>query len=389
MNRSDKLNLIRNKKIAIVIDGFINGLGVARSLHEDASIVIIGVCLRGAAITYSNTIDVSFYYNNEDELFCVLKEINAVIEQGIPYYGCDRNLTLLMKWKKTLDNISIYDLDLNVLEKEEQINICEKVGIPYPKSVFIETINEVESLRLSGGTYIIKPANSLKKNPFKTKITSEIEIVKKYCVLCIEHGTSAIVSDFIFGGDQNLLTFGGYSHKGELLMPFTGRKIAQRPKNNGVASLAESFEDINIVEIGSKFLKEVTYTGLFQIEFKIDSLGNYYFIEFNPRNWAWGYAATVSGKNLPLLKFYTETNSESNVGRKSRVVIPSYYMWAEGIAYNLIFDRWLGVLPRFLRLFFSKKKIAFAIFSFKDIKPFIGYLKNLSLFAVKFRSTQR
>lgn len=388
MKKADKINYIKGKKIALVIDGFINGLGIARGLHYDASIKVIAVCSKGAAITYSNAIDASFYYTTEDELYETLKEINNVIEQGIPYYGCDKNLTLLMKWKTNLDKISIYPLDMQVLEKEEQLNICESVGVVYPKSIFIETIEQVASLQLEKGTHIVKPANSLKKNPFKTKITDDLETVKEYCLLCIDNGTSAIVSDYIFGGDEHLLTLGGYSHQGKLLMPFTGRKISQRPKNNGVASLAESYVDDKIIEIGSKFIEKVGYTGLFQIEFKIDNEGNHYFIEFNPRNWAWGHAATVSGKNLPLLKFYTETNEKIKVVR-ARTVKPTYYFWAEGVAYNLIFDRWFGVLSRYFKLLFSKKKVAFAIFSYTDPLPFIGYLKNLLFFALRIRKTQR
>lgn len=376
---------LENQKISLIFDGFINGLGIVRSLKTQPSIITVVVCKKGAALSYSNKVDVAIIYKSIEELKKIIIGVDKVVALAIPYYCNDNNLKLLIEMKDMLSNISIHPVDLGLLHKDNQVAVCNKAAVIFPVSKIVSKLEDLDDFQLSAKHYIIKPTNSNKNNPFKTKITAEISEVKRHCKTCIDKGIAAMVSEYIPGDDSHLYTLGGYAHQGNLIMPFTGRKIAQRPKNNGVASLAESIENEEIVAIGSRFLKEIKFTGIFQIEFKKSPEGKYYFIEFNPRNWSWGYVATISGSNLPLQKYFTETSSNEVLNTKG---VPNYYFWMEGVFYNIILDRWLGVIPNFFKLLFSKRT-TFAIFSFKDPMPLFAYFKNSLLFIARIRKDLR
>lgn len=378
-------HLITGKTIAVIFDGFINGLGLVRSLKTNKNIFTLIVCRKGAALSYSKNVDAIIYFKEKNEIKSILDKINNYVKLAIPYYCNDSFVNLVIENKSQLPNFSIYPFDLNLLNKDSQLILCEKANINFPKTYIIKSTDEYENLILKNRTYIIKPISSKKSNPFKTKITRDLDALRKFCLDCLESGTEAMISEYIHGDDSHLLTLGGYAHKGELLTPFTGRKISQRPKNNGVASLAENIDDKNLIEIGSRFLRTANFTGIFQIEFKIDNDNNYYFIEFNPRNWSWGYVATIAGSNLALEKYRTESALQI---KNESIKRPNFYFWFEGVLYNIVLDKWIGVIAKFFSLLFSKK-VTFAIFSFQDPKPFIGYLKNVIFFALRIRKTFR
>ncbi|MDB4175822.1 hypothetical protein N9766_05655 [Flavobacteriaceae bacterium] len=375
----------KNTKIALVLDGFINGLGIVRSLKKAKGITVAILCKKGAALAYSNHVDYIYYYDNDKEFEEQLFLINTSFTQVIPYYCKDNHLKKVFSLKEKLSNFKIFHFDLNLLEKNAQMLLCEKTNVRYPKSYFVSNEKEFDALAFEDITYIIKPVSSSKENPFKTKITSDIVLLKKYTMQCIALNIKAIISNYIPGDDRSLITLGGYSNNGMLEMSFCGRKIAQRPKNNGVASVAESINDTEIIEIGKKFLSVTTFTGIFQIEFKLSPDNTYYFIEFNPRNWSWGYVSTIVGKNLALKKYNTETNNHI---KDTTIAVPNFYLWTEGVFYNLFKDKWLGGITRALKLLCTKK-VTFAIFSWNDPKPFFKYLLNLILFAFKLRKEIR
>lgn len=376
---------LKNIEIALILDGFINGLGIVRSLKMAENIPVAILCKKGAALAQSNKIDFIFYYRDYKEFEQQLLKINEIFKSVIPYYCKDNHLKIVFDLKDVLTNFKIYDFDLTLLEKNAQIELCQKTKVLYPRSYFVSSMQEFDALQLKDKTYIIKPVSSNSKNPFKTKISSNIEELKKYAMQCIDLEIKAIISHYIPGDDKSLITLGGYSNNGKLQKYFCGRKIAQRPKNNGVASVAESITDSEIIEIGKKFLSGTTFTGIFQIEYKRSPDNQYYFIEFNPRNWSWGYVATISGKNLAVEKYITETKIKTKV---RELATPNFYLWTEGVFYNLIKDRWLGGISRGLKLLFTKR-VTFAIFSWNDPKPFFSYLKNLILFSLKLRKEIR
>lgn len=392
--KNNDYNIFLNKDIALVMDGFINGYGIVRSLKKNNSIFIVVLCKKGAALSKSNLINACLTYETENELNNILVEVNSTAKSVVPYYCSDANLKIVLDLKSKLSRFYIHNLDEAILTKEHQLNIAEKVSIDIPQSWIIRTSSDIDNLIDPAETYIVKPTEAAANNQslFKAKISNDKNTLLKYINKCIDANVPALLSIYIPGDDTSLYTFGGYAFNGELITPFAGKKISQRPRYNGVASMAESIEDNLLIEIGSRFIKEIAFTGIFQIEFKVVLEKNkYYFIEFNPRNWSWGYVATVNGKNLPLSKFQNETLLLKNKSFK-KTELPkgksNFYFWAEGIIYNLVIDKWFGIIPIALKKL-MQNKVTFAFFNLKDPKPYFRYLTNLLLYALKLRKGLR
>lgn len=388
MNSFNKLKIdsLKGKTIALILDGFINGLGVLRSL-KDEKIDVVTLSEKGAVIQSSKYSNINLSYKDEDDFIEILLYINEVINLAIPYYCKDYNLVLLSSLKQKLHNYSIYRITSDIFEKGKQQEIAKKIGLLVPESKIIKKKADFDEINFKNKEYIIKPIQTdSTKDLFKTKISSDKKTLSFYAKKCNDSGVDALISEYIKGDDTHLLTFGGYSFKGECISKFTGRKISQRPRFNGVASIAESISDKELMKLGEKFIKEIDFTGIFQIEFKIDHSKNYYFIEFNPRNWSWGNVASKSGRNLPLAKFLTETNQKYI---DEKIQTHNTYVWFEGVLYNLIIDKWFGILKTFFLLIFSKKTKNYAIFDKNDVKPFFYYIKNTFFYFLKLRKKLR
>ena len=392
INLDKKLSLVKDKTIALVLDGFINGLGIVRSLKVDPTIYTVVICKKGAALGVSNKVDLVFNYASNDEFLSHLKAINNAAKLVIPYYCNDENLKTIFKEAQHLENFKLFPFDMDILTKEKQLELCKEIGITIPSTDFINNEADFLSMFQEGTSYIIRPSFRRKNEAlFKAKISRDKQTLWIFINKCLLLDIPAVISEYIPGDDTTLYTLGGYAHKGNLVCPFTGRKISQRPRYNGVASIAEAIECLEIETIGKAFLKTISFTGIFQIEFKYNTQNNtYYFIEFNPRNWSWGYVATNQGRNLPLHKFYVETNSNKDASQntgKAPLGFTSYF-WSEGILYNLVIDRWFGVIPIAFKHLLSRK-LTYAIYHKNDPKPFFRYLRNTLSFGLRLRKELR
>jgi len=82
------------------------------------------------------------------------------------------------------------------------------------------------------------------------------------------------------------------------------RKIRQFPADFGICSFGEVADCEIIKDYTLRFIKEINYRGLGEMEFKYDARdGKYKFIELNPRSNHWISVTTANGNNLPLAQY--------------------------------------------------------------------------------------
>lgn len=62
-----------------------------------------------------------------------------------------------------------------------------------------------------------------------------------------------------------------------------------------------NFKDEELYKALRGMLEEISFEGIYEIEFLIDENNNLYFSEINFRNSTWSYASTIAGMNLPVL----------------------------------------------------------------------------------------
>ena len=113
-----------------------------------------------------------------------------------------------------------------------------------------------------------------------------------------------VIQEIIPGDDDTLYTFGSYrTRAGHLAGTFTGRKLRQRPRGFGTCRVGESGYNPELVAVGRRFLDQLGYFGISQVEFKWDARDRKYkLMEINPRSWSWIGLSIQLGINLPFMQ---------------------------------------------------------------------------------------
>ncbi|HET7499593.1 MAG TPA: ATP-grasp domain-containing protein [Kofleriaceae bacterium] len=92
--------------------------------------------------------------------------------------------------------------------------------------------------------------------------------------------------------------FGGVFHDGSPLRIYAGNKLEQHPRRTGPAIRMRSIDDPALVELGTRILRELRWTGLASVDFIRRRDGSYAFLEVNPRLWGSVAAARPAGVDL-------------------------------------------------------------------------------------------
>ena len=198
--------------------------------------------------------------------------------------------------------------------KESFYSMCEKYGIPYPKTFILRPDGEADSLseEILGFSYpvIIKPSHSSSywKHPFDG-------MKKVYCaknedearaiagkIFGAGYEESLIIQDMIPGGDDRMYVLTCYSGTdGKAKKACLGHVLLEEhtPKGlgNHTAVITENHPEITDILI--KFLDEIGYMGFSNFDIKYDSRdGKFKVFEVNLRQGRSNYYVTSAGQNI-------------------------------------------------------------------------------------------
>jgi predicted ATP-grasp superfamily ATP-dependent carboligase len=193
------------------------------------------------------------------------------------------------------------DLATLLLDKRSELALIERLGFAIPKSASVlpDSPEELEAALLL--PIIVKPRSFAHHHefPFKTLvIRNRAELVEFYANR--RNVLDLLVAQEVIPGEDSMLwkcdcTF-NESHN--IVGAFTFHKIRMVPTHFGVASLAVSVYNPNVVTIAENLGKALRYTGPANIEFKVDARdGQYKYIEINPRLGLCNFFDTSCGVN--------------------------------------------------------------------------------------------
>ena len=193
-------------------------------------------------------------------------------------------------------------------DKKAQLEAAWKVGVDTPKTVFVDSRDDLErGMDEIGFPAIFKPVESL---AFKVRfrrhvleISSPDELRSTY-ERVTDCGT-LMLQEVIPGGDEELWSLGSYlDAQSRPLALFTGHKLRQHPVRFGHVRMAVSRWDQGVADDGVRLLQELHYHGVSQVEFKRDPRdGSDRLMEINARHWMWHSLAAACGVNLSLAAY--------------------------------------------------------------------------------------
>jgi predicted ATP-grasp superfamily ATP-dependent carboligase len=186
--------------------------------------------------------------------------------------------------------------------KKKTYALADKIGIPYPRTVYPQSLAELESMSGSLDYPVVikgllEAGRQLVRYP-----SSRQELIRDYRVMCEENNldgeTLPMVQEYIRG--DITYSFCGLYQKGVCKKIFMFKEIRSVPVRGGSASYAESFYDPTLKEYGMRLLGSLNWHGVANIEFKLEkSTGRLKLMEVNPKFWASLEVALRAGVNFP------------------------------------------------------------------------------------------
>jgi|WetSurMetagenome_2_1015567.scaffolds.fasta_scaffold93474_2 D-aspartate ligase len=189
--------------------------------------------------------------------------------------------------------------------------IAERCGIPVPETKYPVDLDHLtaisESIRYP---VILKPAimhTYYKSTGRKAVIVrNPAELIHEYQQMSSVISTGEImVQEIIPGRPGKLYSFCSFFKDGVPLATCTARRHRQKPMDCGKGTtFARSQAVPELEEYGLRFLREIGYYGLSEIEFKKDPRdGRYKMLEMNARTWLWHSLAIQCGVDFPYIQY--------------------------------------------------------------------------------------
>jgi D-aspartate ligase len=121
-----------------------------------------------------------------------------------------------------------------------------------------------------------------------------------------------IVQELVPGGGDTQFSYAALCRDGVPLASLTARRTRQYPADFGRAStFVETVECPEVVAPSLRLLRELRYTGLIEIEYKLDPRdGDLKLLDMNPRVWGWHTLSMKAGVDFPWLLWHLISGQE-------------------------------------------------------------------------------
>ena len=321
--------------------------------------------------------------NTEDGLLSSLTTLGGQLRErgkvGILSGSDDWYVTILSKHKAELEEWFVvpyndYSLIDEITQKGRFYELCEELGLPYPKTLALDCSADASPIDVESLDYplIAKPSNSMqyeyarfpgKKKVFEVSDAAELSRIYDN-MRGSDYNAELIVQDFVPGGDEGLRSLTLFSDSsGDVRLSAAGQVVLQdhdpMALGNPVCIISRELDEV--VDAAARLLRHVGYRGFANFDCKYDPRdGSYRFFEVNVRPGRNTYYMTLAGFN-----FVTALVDEYVLGieiPKTRAhepflytTVPSYVvrrsvedgslrdealsMYRSGMAYNPMFCR--------------------------------------------------
>ncbi|RLF09286.1 MAG: hypothetical protein DRJ69_04945 [Thermoprotei archaeon] len=276
---------------------------------------------------------------------------------------------------------------LKSVDKGLSIRIAEEIGVPCPKTFFLEDVDDIKEVSEEVSyPAVIKPRRkviwvgkgfiTMKVNP-ENYVRSPSELVRKYRALVARYPFLSpdllpLVQEFVPGqgyGAEFLLSY----RDGTLKAVFAHKRLREYPITGGVSTLRIGIKAPSLLELGLKLLRAMNWRGVAMVEFKVGPDGVPRLMEVNGRFWGSLPLAIASGVDFPFLlyldimghDFKPVLNYRAGVMR--RWLIPADVLW---LLDSIASGCGLNCLLEFLRSF----SVPDDVLSFEDIPGSMGIL---------------
>lgn len=250
-------------------------------------------------------------YSNPADEHAFIRSLLYIIKNGsydvllpISFSVCTAIAKYQDKFKSYVEiPIANYESVRIASDKNETIKFAQDNNIPIPKTIYPNSIKDVEKIsneikypvviKAPEECGSVKYANSAK------------ELINLYNYTCnsyksqIAKGKFPQIQEYIRGDGYGF--FALFNH-GEPRALFAHKRLHEYPPTGGPSTMAQSVYDPALQELGLKILKKLKWHGVAMVEFKKGlKSGEFKLIEINPKFWGSLDLAIASGVDFPYL----------------------------------------------------------------------------------------
>lgn len=318
------MNSDQNKRFQpLLFAGDINVYSVARAFHEAYGITSYcygkfpsGPCMDSKIIHYTanEQADVPEVFH---KLVCDFAEAHK--DETVILMGCgDSYVELAARYKNDFpENVVAPYIDVELMDrlidKEQFYQLCEKMGVDYPKTFIHRKDMGIDVELPFEAPYIVKPASGIEywKHPFEGQ--KKVYIAKDYKefqnilidIYTAGYNDALIIQEFIPGDDSAMRVLTSYSGKdGKVRMMCLGHVLLEEHTPHGIGNHACIITEHN-EEVEQQFralLEEIGFVGFSNFDIKYDARdGKYKAFEINTRQGRSNYYVTNAGANVAKL----------------------------------------------------------------------------------------
>jgi len=301
---------------ALVIGGNLNGLSIARSLGRHGVPVWVTTPPNAKLASCSRyTLRTLPWPDGESEAQVgYLLELAARydLDQWVLFPTSDESAALLSKFhtalsRRFLVSTPAWEVLRWAYDKRLTYQLAAEQQVDYPSTIYPTTEVDLEGVPCTFPA-ILKPATHATINRFTADkawpVANREELLARYREAReLIPPELILVQERIPGGGESQFSYAALCYDGQPIASLTARRTRQYPIDFGYSSsFVETLDIPEIVGPSRRLLTAIRYTGLVEVEYKLDARnGRYKLLDINPRLWTWSPLGGRAGIDFPYL----------------------------------------------------------------------------------------
>ena len=379
--------------VAIVMNMFYTGMGVARSLGEQG-IPVIGLTahrgIYGNFTRYATLRRSPDSRENPEALLPFLLALGKELDgKAIIFPTRDDDVLFLDRYREQLESrflLAIPDRPAleACLDKAETCRWAQAAGVPAPRTWTIESKENL--LRIAPElTFpcVMKPvsAHHWRKGANWQMVGSRKAIaLSSLAELLAEYDTvaraesRALLQEMVPGGDDSLWIAACYlDRQSKFIGGFTAQKLLQVPQGMGTGCIVQTVDQPELLATAARLLTTMKFSGIAEVEFKWDAAsGQHKLIEVNARPWDQHRLGKICGVDVIHIAYCDLAGLALPVIGKQKT--GQKWIAEDTFCWLLLRTLWSrqGSIGSLLRL--ARGQRIYAIWSVRDPLPMLGFL---------------
>jgi D-aspartate ligase len=303
---------------ALIVGGDFQGLAIARSLGRQGIPICIvddeySIGRFSCYVTHHRRFgDLRAEQQTIDSLIRLAEELN--LKGWILFPTRDEHVGSFSRHKATLEKwfrlpTPGWETIKWAWNKWNTYRLAEKLGIDVPRTWCPANLEDIDAID-ADFPLVVKPAvkedffYATKAKAWRANDRRELKTLWKEAVLHSK-ANEVLIQENIPGNGSCQFSSCMFFKNGEPLASMEAQRWRQHPAEFGRASTyVESIDLPELTELSARFLTEIKYYGLAEVEFKLDPRdGKYKLLDVNARTWGYHVLGLIAGVDFPAMLF--------------------------------------------------------------------------------------